>query len=170
MPISEDCYKLAGSLFASWALISAAHRYAIIEEKEKALQATSNARAAVFDAAKEGAMTQEEARALDDDLNEVIRAIEFGGPLMMYKSGEWREFTEGRERLESLSEQVFMRSLEKVVDCECGEAKAIEEALGKEALHKILGQPDPEAVRRSFSTCVREALEKEGLGEDGGGP
>lgn len=157
MPISDECHKLAGSLFASWALISAAHRYATIEEKEKALQATSNARAAVFDAAKEGAMTQEEARALDDDLNEATLSLLY------------REPTEAKERLEGLSAQVFMSSLEKVVDCECGEAKAIEEALGKEALHKIMGQPDPEVVRRSFSTCVREALEKEGLGEDGGG-
>lgn len=158
MPISDECHKLAGSLFASWALISAAHRYAIIEEKEKALQATSHARAAVFDAAKEGAMTQEEARALDDDLNEATLSL-------LYRAS-----TEAKERLEGLSEQVFMSSLEKVVDCECGEAKAIEEALGKEALHKIMGQPDPEAVRRSFSTCLREALEKEEPEGNGGGP
>ncbi len=111
MIISEECYKLAGTLFAGWALIDAARRYATVEEKEKAHQATINARAAVYDAEKEGALTKSEAKSLNDDLNEVVHAI------------EWREFAEGRDRLEALSEQVFMISLEKVVDCECGEKK-----------------------------------------------
>jgi len=111
MIVSEECYQLAGTLFASWALIDAARRYASVEEKEKALQATVNARAAVYDAEKEGAMTESEATKLNDDLNEVVHAI------------EWREFAEGRDRLEALSEQVFMISLEKVVECECGEKK-----------------------------------------------
>lgn len=105
-PISEECYGLAGSLFGAWVLIDAARRYASVEEKEKALSATINARASVFDAEKEAAMTEAETKALNDDLNEVIHAI------------EWREFAEARERLESLSEQVFMSSLEKVVECE----------------------------------------------------
>jgi len=105
--ISEGCYRLAGNLFTAWVFIDSARRYASVEEKEKAHSATINARAAVFDAEKEGAMTEGEAKALNNDLNEVIHAI------------EWREFAEGRERLESLSEQIFMSSLEKVVICEC---------------------------------------------------
>ena len=109
MIISEECYKLAGTLFAGWALIDAARRYASVDEKEKTLLATVNARAAVYDAEKEGALTEGEATKLNDDLNEVVHAI------------EWRGFAEGRDRLESLSEQVFMISLEKVVECECGE-------------------------------------------------
>lgn len=109
MPISDECYKLASSLFTSWIFINAAHRYATVEEKEKALQATVNARASVFDAEKEGALTESEAKALNDDLNEVIHSI------------EGREFAVGRERLGNLSEQVFMSSLDKVVSCECGE-------------------------------------------------
>jgi len=112
MPISDECYKLAGSLFAVWALINAAHRYATVGEKEKALMATVNARAAIYDAENEGAMTESEARGLLVDSNVVIYKIEKG------------EFAVGRENLESLSEQVFISSLEKVISCECGEEKS----------------------------------------------
>lgn len=118
MPISDKCYKVAGSLFTSWVFIDAARRYARVEERGKALQATINARAAVYDAEKEGAMTGGEATALNDDLNEVIHAI------------EGRQFAESRDRLEDLSEQVFMSSLEKVVDCECGEETESPDSLG----------------------------------------
>lgn len=48
---------------------------------------------------------------------------------------------------------------QKVVVCECGEAKAIEEELGKEALAKILGHPTPETVRKQITACVREITE-----------
>jgi len=106
MTISEECYGLAGNLFGAWVHIDAARRHATVEEREKALSATINARSSVYDAEKEQAMTEGEAKALNDDLNEVIHAI------------EWREFAEARDRLESLSEQVFMNSLEKVVQCE----------------------------------------------------
>ena len=107
MAISEGCYGLAGSLFGAWVFVDAARRYASVEEKEKALMATINARAAVYDAEKEASLSPDEAKALNDDLNTIIHTI------------EWREFAEARDRLESLSEQVFMSSLEKVVECEC---------------------------------------------------
>jgi len=107
MAISNACHKLAGSLFESWLFIDSARRYASVEEKGKALMATTNARAAVYDAEKEGTMTEDETKALNDDLNEVVHAI------------EWRQFSEARERLESLSEQTFVHALQKVVECEC---------------------------------------------------
>ncbi len=106
--ISEKCHDLATSLFENWLFIDSARRYASVEEKEKALGATINARAAVYDSEKEGAMTESETKALNDDLNEVIHAI------------EWREFPEARERLEALSEQTFKHALQEVVKCECG--------------------------------------------------
>ena len=108
MAISDPCHKLAGSLFESWLFIDSARRYASVEEKEKALMATTNARAAVYDAEKEGAMTEDETKALNDDLNTIIHTI------------EWREFSEARDRLEALGEQTFMHALQKVVECQCG--------------------------------------------------
>lgn len=107
MPISEKCYGLAGSLFGAWVFIDGARRYAAVGEREKALMATISARAAIYDCEKEASLSPDEAKALNDDLNTIIHAI------------EWREFSEARDRLESLGEQVFMSSLEKVVDCEC---------------------------------------------------
>jgi len=106
-PISDECYGLAGSLFGAWVFIDAARRHAAVEEKGKALSATINARAAIFDCEREASLSPDEAKAINDDLNTVIQAM------------EWREFPEARDRLESLSEQVFMSSLEKVVECEC---------------------------------------------------
>lgn len=105
--ISDECYKLAGNLFGSWVFIDSARRYAAVEEKSKALTATVIARAAVYDAEGADAMTTSEAKALNDDLEEVIHTIQKGN------------FAEARDRLESLSEQVFMSSLDKVVECEC---------------------------------------------------
>lgn len=105
-PISEECYGLAGSLFGAWVFIDAARRHAAVQEREKALSSTINARAAVYDCERETSLSPDEAKAINDDLNTVIHAI------------EWREFAEARDRLESLSEQVFMSSLDKVIDCE----------------------------------------------------
>lgn len=105
--ISEECYKLAGDLFASWVFLDSARRYASVEEKGKALTATIIARAAVNDAEKEASMSPNEAKALSHDLDEVIHVI------------EWGDFAKARDRLESLGEQVFMSSLDKVVECEC---------------------------------------------------
>ena len=107
LPISDECYGLAGSLFGAWIFIDAARRHAAVEEKEKSLSATINARAAIYDCEGEASLSPDEAKAINDDLNTVIHTI------------EWREFPEARDRLESLSEQVFMSSLEKVVECEC---------------------------------------------------
>lgn len=109
--ISEGCYSLAGSLFGAWVFIDAARRYAGVEEKEKALSATINARAAIYDCEKEASLSPDETKAINDELNTVIHTI------------EWREFPEARDRLETLSEQVFKSSLEKVVDCECPKKK-----------------------------------------------
>ena len=111
MQISEKCYGLAGSLFTAWTLIDAARRYASVEEKEKALMASTNARAAVYDCEKDASLSSTEAKALNDDLNTVIHGI------------EWGEFSEARERLETLGEQFFMSTLEKVIDCECPEGR-----------------------------------------------
>ncbi len=111
MHISDKCYGLAGSLFSAWTLIDAARRYAAVEEKEKALMASTNARAAIYDCEKDGSLLPAEAKALNDELNKVIHGI------------EWREFSEARTRLETLGEQFFMSALEKVVDCECPEGR-----------------------------------------------
>jgi len=105
--ISDKCHDLATSLFETWLFIDSARRHASVEEKGKALTATINARAAVYDSEKEGAMTESETKALNNDLNEVIHAI------------EWREFPEARDRLEGLSQQTFMHALQEVVKCEC---------------------------------------------------
>lgn len=107
MSISDKCYDLAGSLFRAWVFIDAARRHAAVEEKGKALSATINGRAAVYDCEKEASLTPGEAKALNDDLTTIIQAI------------EWREFSEARDRLEALGEQFFMASLQKVVECEC---------------------------------------------------
>jgi len=109
--ISEDCHKVATSLFNSWFFIDSARRYAGVEEKEKARDTIINARSAVYDSGSEGAMTESEVKALNGDLDTIIEAI------------EWRQFSEARERLEAISEQVFMHALQKTVECECGEAK-----------------------------------------------
>ena len=106
--ISGKCHDLATSLFEPWILIDSARRYATVEEKLQALLATINARAAVYDSEKEGALTGSETAALRSDLNEVIQAIADGN------------FKEVRMRLETLSEQTFMSALQKVVACECG--------------------------------------------------
>ncbi len=107
MSISDKCYGLAGSLLSAWVFIDSARRHAAVEEKGKALMASINARAAIYDCEKEASLSPGEAKALNDDLNTVIHAI------------EWREFSEARERLDALSEQVFHSSLDKVIDCEC---------------------------------------------------
>ena len=73
--------------------------------------ASTNARAAIYDSEKDGSLSPNEVKALNDDLNEVIHGI------------EWKEFSESRVRLESLSEQFFVSVLEKVVDCECPEGR-----------------------------------------------
>ncbi len=105
--IRDECFGLARNLFKVWLSIESARRFASVEEKEKALTATINARAAVYDAGGADAMTDSEAKALNDDLTEIINTI------------EGRSFVEARDRLESLSEQVFMSSLQKTVECEC---------------------------------------------------
>jgi hypothetical protein len=106
--ISDKCQVLASSLFNTWYFIDNARRYASVEEKEKALVTTINARAAVYDSGIDGALTESEVKALNDDLNTVIGAI------------EWREFSEASDRLKALSEQTFMHALQEVVKCECG--------------------------------------------------
>jgi len=111
MSISEKCHGLATSLFEAWVFIDSARRYASVEEKEKALTASINARAAIYDCEKEASLLPDEAKALNGDLNRVIGEI------------EWGKFPDARDRLEALSEQVFMSSLQKVVKCECGDKK-----------------------------------------------
>lgn len=116
MTIHDPCHKLATSLFTSWYFIDNARRYANVEEKEKALTTTINARAAVYDSGAEDSLTESEAKALNDDLTLVIEAIEY------------RKFAEARDRLETLSEQVFMNALEKVVQCECSQGFSVNSA------------------------------------------
>ena len=116
MTIHDPCHKLATNLFTSWYFIDNARRYASVEEKEKALMTTINARAAVYDAGTEDSLTESEVKALNDDLTLIIGAI------------EWRQFAEARERLEILSEQVFLNALEKVVQCECSQGFSVNSA------------------------------------------
>lgn len=116
MPIHDPCHKLAMNLFTSWYFIDNARRYANVEEKEKALMTTVNARAAVYDSGSEGTLTESEVSTLNDELNLVVEAIEY------------REFAEARDRLETLSEQVFMNALEKVVQCECSQGFSVNSA------------------------------------------
>lgn len=105
--ISDECYDLATGIFKTWVFIDAARRYAIVEEKEKALTALVNARAIIYDAESQKALTESEAKALRNDTETVIALIEAGN------------LAPAKEQLSALSEQVFMSSLQKVVECEC---------------------------------------------------
>ena len=106
--ISDKCHDLATSLFKSWLLIDSARKYVTVEEKADALAATINAKAAVYDAGTEGAMTDSEVKAITGDLEGIANAIR-DGLLPTAKS-----------RLGDLSEQTFMHGLQEVVKCECG--------------------------------------------------
>jgi len=106
--ISDKCHDLATSLFESWLLIDNAKKYVMVEEKKDALVATINAKAAVYDAGTEKALTESETIAITGDLEGIANAIR-DGLLPTAKS-----------RLEDLSEQTFMHALQEVVKCECG--------------------------------------------------
>lgn len=106
--ISDKCHDLATSLFSSWLLIDSARRYVTVVEKKDALAATINAKAAVYDSGKEGAITESETIAITGDLEGIANAIR-DGLLPTAKS-----------RLEDLSKQTFMHALQEVVECECG--------------------------------------------------
>jgi len=105
--ISDKCYDLATALFKSWLLIDAAKKYVTVEERKDALAATYNAKSAVYDAGKEGALTESEITAITGDLEGIANAIR-DGLLPTAKSC-----------LEGLSEQTFMHALQEVVKCEC---------------------------------------------------
>lgn len=105
--ISDECYEVAKGLFQTWVFIDAARRYTVVEEKEKAVAALVNARAVVYDAESQKALTESEAKALRNDTEAVISLIEAGN------------LAPAKEQLSALSEQVFMSSLQKVVECEC---------------------------------------------------
>ena len=107
MAISEKCYELAISLFTTWVFIDSARRYSFVEKKDSALMAIVNARAAAYDSEKEGALTEGEREALNTDLMEISHRI-----------GK-KDFTYAEEKLDDLSGQLFMLSLQKVVACEC---------------------------------------------------
>ena len=106
--ISEECHKAATSLFNQWFFIDSARRYVNFGEKQEAVLITINARSAVYDSGAEGAMTESEVKALNDDLNTVIEAIESDNLRL------------AKDRLAALSDQTFMHALQKTVECECG--------------------------------------------------
>jgi len=109
--ISEDCYKMATSLFNSWYHIDHARRLANAGEKFQSILITIEARAAVYDAGAEGTLTEGEVTALKTDLTSVIDAIHDDNIRLASK------------RLEGLSKQTFMHALEKTIECECAEVK-----------------------------------------------
>lgn len=108
MSVRDECYNLATGIFKTWIFIDAARRYTNIKEGEKALTATVNARAAVYDAHGDEYLTESEAQSLHKDLKDIQDDLS-----QNYLDG-------AKERLDRLSEQVFMSALQKVVACECG--------------------------------------------------
>lgn len=105
--ISDKCYNLAAPLFKGWLLVDTARRYAEAGERDKALMATVNAGWTWVELGGE-VMPESESKAIVADLKVAKRDL------------EEKNFTAAKQMLDSLSEQIFMLSLQKVVECECG--------------------------------------------------
>ena len=106
MPISDKCYNLAAPLFKGWLLVDTARRYAEAEERDKALMATVNAGWTWVEFGD--VIPESESKAIVADLKVAKTAL------------EGKNFAAAKQMLDRLSGQIFMASLQKVVECECG--------------------------------------------------
>lgn len=126
MSISQKCKPIASSGLMAYLAIQTALEAIHEEDYKEAHSLSGNAIGHLYMIFRAGKISGEELEKITTPLIEAQRAYEGEDKDKMFH----KLITSAVET----GEFIF----QKVVDCECGEAKAIEEKLGKEALDKIL--------------------------------